>query len=118
MPLPLLVTLLLSLTFLTTSCRKYPTAADTIDAGPRTVTIAAASDLKFALEDVVTAFRAAHPGIVVEVTYGSSGNFFSQLQNRAPFDMFLSADVSYPRKLEEAGLAKKETEFVYAHGRL
>jgi molybdate transport system substrate-binding protein len=89
-----------------------------MDASSQSVSIAAASDLKFALEDVLSAFRTSHPGIAVDATYGSSGNFFAQLQNHAPFDMFFSADVSYPRKLAEAGLTKKDSEFVYAHGRL
>jgi molybdate transport system substrate-binding protein len=86
--------------------------------GGRLVRVAAASDLKFALDEIITAFRAKHPGITVQVSYGSSGNFFSQLANRAPFDMFFSADVDYPRQLIAKGLAAKETEFLYAVGRL
>jgi molybdate transport system substrate-binding protein len=54
----------------------------------------------------------------VGVTYGSSGNFFSQLQNGAPFDLFFSADIDYPRKLEEAGLAEPGTLYEYAIGRI
>jgi molybdate transport system substrate-binding protein len=82
------------------------------------VRVAAAADLKFALEDVVKAFRARRPDIDVKVTYGSSGNFFAQLSNRAPFDLYLSADVDYPRKLAQQGLADKQSEFVYAVGHL
>jgi molybdate transport system substrate-binding protein len=63
------------------------------------LTIAAASDLKFALDEWVREFRAKNPGTEVRVTYGSSGNFSAQLANGAPFDLFLSADVSYPRTL-------------------
>jgi molybdate transport system substrate-binding protein len=84
----------------------------------REVTVAAAADLKFALDDVITAFEAAHPDIKVNVTYGASGNFFAQLSNRAPFDVFFSADVDYPRKLVEAGLADKDSLFTYAVGHL
>lgn len=87
-------------------------------AGERVVRVAAAADLKFALEDVVTEFRRGHPGIRVEVTPGSSGKLFAQLSNRAPFDLFLSADVEYPRRLSAAGLAVQESEFVYAVGHL
>ncbi len=57
-------------------------------------------------------------GTKVNVTYGSSGNFFSQLQNGAPFDLFFSADIEYPRKLEFAGLAEPGTLYEYAVGRI
>jgi molybdate transport system substrate-binding protein len=84
----------------------------------RLVRVAAAADLKFALDEINTAFHAKHPDITVQVSYGSSGNFFAQLSNRAPFDMFFSADVDYPRQLIAKGVAAKETEFLYAVGRL
>jgi molybdate transport system substrate-binding protein len=80
------------------------------------LTVAAAADLKFALDDVITAFEQRHPDVRVEATYGSSGNFYAQLQNKAPFDLFLSADVDYPRRLIDQGLALRESEFVYAIG--
>ena len=54
----------------------------------------------------------------VGVTFGSSGNFFSQIQNGAPFDVFFSADVSYPEQLESAGLAEPGSRFVYGVGRI
>jgi len=84
----------------------------------RTVSVAAAADLKFALDEIVEAFESAHPGIDVEVVYGSSGNFFAQLSSRAPFDVFFSADVEYPRKLVESGLADGRSEFLYAVGQI
>lgn len=83
----------------------------------RTLTIAAASDLKFALDELLKEFRARHPGADVQVTYGSSGNFLAQLSNGAPFDVFLSADVAYPRKLLEQGLVADDV-FLYAVGRI
>src|SRR5207245_3493803 len=87
------------------------------DAGaPREVRVAAASDLKFAFDEVASAFRARHSGIAVKVTYGSSGNFYAQLSSEAPFDLFLSADIDYPRKLVEQGRAVAESEFRYAIG--
>src|SRR5262245_56990581 len=86
--------------------------------GEREVRVAAAADLKFALEEVVAGFGRARPDVVVKVTYGASGTFFSQLSNRAPFDVFLSADVDYPRKLVEQGLAEADSEFLYAVGHL
>jgi molybdenum ABC transporter, periplasmic molybdate-binding protein len=84
----------------------------------RGVQVAAAADLKFALDEMLEAFHARHPDITAQVTYGSSGNFFAQLSNRAPFDLYLSADVEYPRKLVEQGLAAKDTAFLYAVGRI
>ena len=83
----------------------------------RRVTIAAASDLKFALDELVNGFRAENPGAEVQVTYGSSGNFLAQISNGAPFDVFLSADVAYPRKLVEQGLVQDDV-FLYAVGRI
>jgi len=81
------------------------------------VRVAAAADLKFAMQDVATQFE-KQSGTKLDVTYGSSGNFFSQLQNGAPFDLFFSADIDYPRKLEAAGLAEPGTLYEYAVGRI
>ena len=76
---------------------------------------AAAADLKFALDDLTNQFHGKYPKI--HVTYGSSGNFFAQLQSGAPFDIFFSADMGYPRKLVEAGLGADDV-FLYAIGRI
>ncbi|HXG49552.1 MAG TPA: molybdate ABC transporter substrate-binding protein [Methylomirabilota bacterium] len=80
--------------------------------------VAAASDLKYALDELVAEFRTNQPGTRVRVTYGSSGNFFAQLQNRAPFDLYLSADLDYPRRLAAAGHALDTNVFLYAIGRI
>lgn len=87
-------------------------------APPRPLAIAAAADLQFALAEVKAAFAKGQPGIEISVTYGSSGNFYAQLTNKAPFDLFLSADLGYPTKLVEAGLADGATSFVYSRGHL
>ena len=79
--------------------------------------IAAASDLRWALEEVSTAFQREHPGKIA-ITYGSSGNFHSQLMNKAPFDLFLSADAAYPKDLVERSLGVKDSLFVYGIGRV
>jgi molybdate transport system substrate-binding protein len=84
----------------------------------RTLRVAAAADLKVAFADIVAAFERQNPDVKVEVTYGSSGNFYSQLSSRAPFDLFLSADLDYPRRLVEQGLATPNSEFSYAVGGL
>ena len=82
------------------------------------VAVAAASDLRFALDELIADYVAVAPGAVIEPTYGSSGVFYSQLQNRAPFDLYLSADIDYPRRLVAEGLADAESEFAYAVGRI
>jgi molybdate transport system substrate-binding protein len=87
-------------------------------AGAQKLTVAAAADLRFALDELATQFRAAHPEVDLAITYGSSGNFFAQIQNGAPFDLFLSADVDYPRRLITAGLASKDSLFLYGVGRI
>src|SRR5438105_5794467 len=82
------------------------------------VAVAAAADLKFAMTEVVATQYEKQTGTKVNVTYGSSGNFFSQMQNGAPFDLFFSADVGYPRSLIESGLADADTLYEYAVGRI
>ena len=81
------------------------------------ITIAAASDLSFAFKELISAYEAAS-GNQVKLTLGSSGNFFAQIQNGAPFDLYFSADISYPKKLEEAGLIVPGSLYRYAIGRI
>jgi molybdate transport system substrate-binding protein len=85
---------------------------------PRKLSVAAAADLQFALDDVARGFRQAHPEIDVAATYGSSGNFYSEIRNQAPFDVFLSADSEYPHKLAQEGFADAASMFVYGVGRI
>ena len=80
--------------------------------------IAAAADLRFALDEISLKFRAAHPDVDLQVAYGSSGNFYAQIRNQAPFDVFLSADAEYPRKLIAEGIGARDSLFVYAAGRI
>ena len=65
------------------------------------VKVAAAADLKFAMGDLQAEFE-KQGGAKLDVSYGSSGNFLTQIQNGAPFDLFFSADSEYPKKLESA----------------
>ncbi len=83
-----------------------------------TLTVAAASDMKFALEDCLAAFRKGSPGVEAKVSYGSSGNFCAQISNGAPFDIFLSADKKYAESLIAGGHAVADSLFSYAIGRL
>jgi molybdate transport system substrate-binding protein len=85
---------------------------------PAPLRIAAAADLRYALDDLVKAFRQGHNDVRIEPTYGSSGMFYAQLVNHAPFDLYLSADVQYPHKLAEQGLIVPGSEFNYADGHI
>lgn len=79
------------------------------------LTVAAAADLKYALEEVGQAYT-RKAGVPVRVTYGSSGNLFAQISNGAPFDVFLSADAAYPKRLADVGQAAPDTITEYARG--
>lgn len=79
--------------------------------------VAAAADLNFALPEIAKAFE-AQTGTKVQLSFGSSGNFFAQIQSGAPFDVFCSADMGYPQKLAAAGQALPETLRQYASGHL
>ena len=81
------------------------------------ITIAAASDLNFAFREIATEYENT-TGNHVRLTLGSSGNFYAQIQNGAPFDLYFSADISYPKKLEEAGLVVPGSFYQYAVGRI
>ena len=84
----------------------------------RPLRVAAASDLRFALDEVAAAFKQTHPEISVDNVYGSSGNFYTQIQNGAPFDLYFSADADYPRRLAAEGRILEGSEFLYAVGRI
>ena len=81
------------------------------------LTVAAAADLNFALKDIAHQYQ-RDTGNALNLSFGSSGNFFVQIQNGAPFDLFISADVTYPQKLEQAGLAEPGTLYKYAVGKI
>jgi molybdate transport system substrate-binding protein len=79
--------------------------------------IAAAADLQYALTDLAAQYE-KQTGAKLAISYGSSGNFFAQIQNGAPFDLFFSADLDYPKKLTQAGFADSDSLQIYATGRL
>ena len=81
------------------------------------ITVAAASDLNFAFKELVVEYEKT-TGNHVKLSLGSSGNFYAQIQNGAPFDLYFSADIGYPRKLEEAGLTVPGLLYRYAVGRI
>ena len=81
------------------------------------ISVAAAADLQFAMEDIAARFQ-KETGKEVKLIYGSSGNFFQQLRNGAPFDMFFSANLDYAKKLESAGLTEPGSYYAYAKGKI
>lgn len=85
-------------------------------ASAQEIKIAAASDLNPAIEKVAAAFK-KQTGVQAKFTYGSSGNFFAEIRNGAPFDVFLSADRSYAESLSDFGKTDKAAT-VYALGTL
>lgn len=81
------------------------------------ITIAAAADLHAAMDEITAQFRNQNAA-KISVVYGSSGNFYQQIQNGAPFDLFFSANTDYPKKLESAGLTLPGSYFEYARGKV
>jgi molybdate transport system substrate-binding protein len=86
--------------------------------GAAVVRVAAAADLKFALDDIAARLAKREPAIRVQPTYGSSGVMHAQLRQRAPHDVFLSADIDYPRDLVSKGIGSDRDLFTYATGRI
>jgi molybdate transport system substrate-binding protein len=81
------------------------------------LTVAAAADLQAVMPDLVELYQ-KQTGKTVQVVYGSSGNFYQQIQNGAPFDVFFSANLDYAKKLEAAGLAEPGSLYEYATGKI
>jgi molybdate transport system substrate-binding protein len=83
-----------------------------------TVSVAAASDLIFCLDALQAEFSRAEPNVTLKTSTGSSGNFYAQIRHGAPYDVFLSADLRYPRELIAAGAAEASSLTLYAIGRI
>jgi molybdate transport system substrate-binding protein len=81
------------------------------------LSVAAAADLSSALKQLAASYE-KQTGVHLKLSFGSSGMLTQELQNGAPFDLFLSADMDYPRQLVAAGLAESNTLAQYARGKL
>lgn len=79
--------------------------------------VAAASNLQYAMEDILKQFREQHPDDTINVVYGSSGKLSTQITQGAPYDLYFSADITYPRQLARQGLAASEV-MPYGFGRI
>ena len=86
-------------------------------AAAQELSVAAASDLTLAMGQLIPGYERAS-GRKVRLSTGSSGNLFTQIENGAPFDVFLSADSAYPRQLVQAGLAEPDSFLIYAVGKI
>jgi molybdate transport system substrate-binding protein len=86
-------------------------------ASEKSLLVAAASDLHYAFKEMIADFE-RNTGQPVKLSLGSSGNFFAQIQNGAPFDVYFSADIGFPRKLVDTGYALPESLYQYATGRI
>ena len=85
----------------------------------RPVSVAAAANLAYVLEPLDAAFSRANPEVKVTGAIGASGSLVAQIGRGAPYDVFLSADLDYPRKLIEAGGAPASPAVVtFAYGKL
>jgi|ERR1035438_3064088 molybdate transport system substrate-binding protein len=81
------------------------------------IIVAAAADLQFAMQDVANRFQ-KETGKTVKLIFGSSGNFYQQIPNGAPFDVFFSANLDFAKKLEAAGLIDPGSYYQYARGKI
>jgi molybdate transport system substrate-binding protein len=83
----------------------------------QSLTVAAAADLQAAMPELVDQYQ-KQSGKTVQVVYGSSGNFYQQIQNGAPYDVFFSANLDYAKKLDAAGMAEPGSLYQYATGKI
>jgi len=87
-------------------------------AAPTPIAIAAAADLRGVLEELKTTYEGKHPDVQLQISYGASGSITAQVQQGAPYDIFLAADTGFPETLQKGGLVTDDGVFPYATGRL
>jgi molybdate transport system substrate-binding protein len=86
-----------------------------VSATAQKVNVAAAADLRYAMDEIILAYKKHNSKSVIKVTYGSSGTAYQQIINGAPYDIYFSADIIYPQKLVEKGLSATKPK-LYAVG--
>lgn len=87
-------------------------------ADAETLTIAAASDMTYCLPELVKSFQQSVPTDEVKTVFGASGSLYAQINNGAPYDVFMSADMRYPQELVQSGNAESASMTRYARGHL
>jgi molybdate transport system substrate-binding protein len=100
--------------FLVLGCGVSIPRAESAD---REINVAAAADLSAAMQEVAANYE-KRTAVVVKLSFGASGALTQQIQNGAPFDVFFSADMDYPRQLIAGGQADGATLYRYAVGQL
>jgi molybdate transport system substrate-binding protein len=88
-----------------------------VGAADREINVAAAADLSSALQEVAANYE-KRTSVAVKLSFGASGALTQQIQNGAPFDVFFSADMEYPRQLIAGGRGESATLYRYAVGKL
>jgi molybdate transport system substrate-binding protein len=107
----------ISLTLIALLAVVYAVSIPQAESADREINVAAAADLSSALQEVANNYEKS-TGVVVKLSFGASGALTQQIQNGAPFDVFFSADMDYPRQLIAGGQAESATLYRYAVGRL
>ncbi|MBF4471801.1 molybdate ABC transporter substrate-binding protein [Flavobacterium sp. HJJ] len=85
--------------------------------GQQKATVVIAANLKTAMDSILKVYKLKNPNEEIQVTYGASGKFYEQISNGAPFDLFFSADMNFPKQLKSNGFAVSPIK-LYAIGRL
>ena len=110
-----LLAFLLTLVCAVSACKEKSTTSTS--SSSHEITVAAASDLMQAFEEIGREFESAHKTKVVFV-FGSTGLLTKQIENGAPMDLFAAANVSYIDQLEQKGLIIPDTKAIYGRGRI
>jgi molybdate transport system substrate-binding protein len=98
-------------------CILVPAAAAVAAPAKTRLVVAAAANLGSVADNLKAAFNAVHPGIEVDFVLGSSGALATQIENGAPFHVFMAADTGFPDRIVKAGLASGAAK-IYARGKL
>lgn len=85
--------------------------------GQQKATVVVAANLKTAMDSILKVYKLKNPNDVIQITYGASGKFYEQISNAAPFDLFFSADMNYPKQLKNYGFTASPIK-LYAIGQL